>query len=101
MLTLTQLILLLGAFAAGYRTESSQRFRAGATLSMGLGALSGAVAMAFLGVLAVIVDLVNLRSVLVNATPALVKVLTLDRGLPAGLGVLLAVGVVGGALGAV
>ena len=64
------------------------------------GALAGLITSALLVALVVIAPLINLRSVFINASPELWDLLTFGLGVPAGLVVLLAVGLVVGALSA-
>jgi branched-chain amino acid transport system permease protein len=64
------------------------------------GASAGLIISLFLSALTVIAPAINLRSIFINASPELWKLLTFDRGVPTGLFVLIGVGVVVGALSA-
>jgi len=94
VLSLSQVLLALGPLLAGRAQKAGQRLSWREALA---GGLSGVVAGTFVGLLALAVASVNMRAVLVNATPQLVRTLTF--GLPLGLGVISLVGF-GGLLGA-
>lgn len=99
-ISLTQAVLVfsgLGAGAYGRRSALGAERRPAAMA--GLGAVSGGLMMLLLALLALLVQTVDLRSVLVNATPQLVDVLTLGLPLAGGCGVLVSAGLVLGALG--
>jgi branched-chain amino acid transport system permease protein len=64
------------------------------------GASAGLIISLFLSALTVIAPAINLRSIFINASPELWKLLTFDRGVPTGLFLLIGVGVVVGALSA-
>lgn len=99
VLSMSTLLLFLLAFIPGFvatAKESDER-RARLPVHLASGALAGAIVGVFLALLALLVRQVNVRDILVNATPELVELLTF--GLPLGLGaVVLVVG--GGVLGA-
>jgi branched-chain amino acid transport system permease protein len=62
------------------------------------GALASLITAAMLALLVLIGDWIDLRAVLINASPGLYDILTFGLGIPAGLVVLLVVGAVVGAL---
>ena len=64
------------------------------------GAVAGLIISLFLSALTVIAPAINLRSIFINASPELWKLLTFDRGVPVGLYLLIGVGVLVGALSA-
>ncbi|MEI2691649.1 MAG: leucine/isoleucine/valine transporter permease subunit [Anaerolineae bacterium] len=64
------------------------------------GAVAGLIISLFLSALTVIAPAINLRSIFINASPELWKLLTFDRGVPIGLFLLIGVGVLAGALSA-
>ncbi len=64
------------------------------------GAIAGLIVSLFLSALTIIAPAINLRSIFINASPELWKLLTFDRGVPTGLYLLIGVGVVVGALSA-
>jgi branched-chain amino acid transport system permease protein len=64
------------------------------------GAIAGLIISLFLAALVVIAPAINLRSIFINASPELFELLTFGLGVPAGLFVLIGVGVVVGALSA-
>ncbi len=97
-------IPFLAALAAGFRSATPMRIgalvRPGVTTALASGALAGVSAGAIVGGVTWLIDAVNPRDVLVNASPQLVQVL--HWGLTAGTGTLLLVigGLLVGALGA-
>ncbi|NLT41440.1 MAG: hypothetical protein GXX93_02080 [Anaerolineae bacterium] len=98
VVTLSQLLLAIGALLAGSGAAPATRTRStGAVVAAG--AIAGAVCMLLLALLALLVSAVDLRQVLVNATPQLVDELTLGRGVVTGSTVLVVLGTVLGALG--
>ena len=103
VISLGQVILLGVYIMFGYM--AAQRAAAGqdkAPVAWCLvsGALAGLITSVFLVALVVIAPLINLRSIFINASPELWDLLTFGLGVPAGLVVLLAVGLVVGALSA-
>jgi branched-chain amino acid transport system permease protein len=100
ILSLTQAVLAFGGLGAGYFAQRTvvpeQRRRA--TLAA-TGAVAGAAGMVLLSLLTLLVNAVNMREVLVNATPDLVAVLTFGLPLAAGVVVLPVAGAVLGAAG--
>ncbi|MDR7522549.1 MAG: leucine/isoleucine/valine transporter permease subunit [Armatimonadota bacterium] len=91
-------LLFLTSLAAGY--QAARRSAGGALITLGHGALAGMASGAVLAALAVLAHLVNLRPVLINASPELFALLTFGRG-AAGAGLLPAVGAALGAASAV
>ncbi|MGQ9554132.1 MAG: branched-chain amino acid ABC transporter permease [Anaerolineae bacterium] len=101
LLSLTQVILVVGGFAAGNLAQSESRAEKHMASRLAFsGALSGGVAMLLLALLAALVHSVDMRRVLVNATPEMVAVLTFGRTLPVGMALLVLSGIVLGAVGA-
>ncbi|MHB0877968.1 MAG: ABC transporter permease subunit, partial [Anaerolineae bacterium] len=99
LISLTQVVLAFGGLGAGSYAQATMTAEERRPVRLlAAGALAGAVAMLCLSLLALLVNAVNMRAVLVNATPELVTVLTL--GLPLGAGVV-ALPVVGAVLGAI
>ncbi len=94
------MLLAIGALLAGSGAVPKVRQRLSAGTVALSGGIAGITAMALLALLAVIVNAVDLRQVLVNATPQLVNELTLGRGIGQGAVVLLLIGTVLGAVGA-
>ncbi len=99
MLTLSQMLPAVGALVAGSGAVPKARGSAGASMAALFGGAAGVVAMALLALLAVLVNGVDMRQVLVNATPQLLDELTLGRGIGAGAMWLLLIGAALGAIG--
>src|SRR5688572_26957160 len=78
--TLLVLTVLVTAYFAAARSTTSRGV--GSILA---GAVTGLIFSIMMGLLALAVENFNLRPIFVNASPNLVKILTFDRGLPAGL----------------
>ncbi len=99
VLSMGHTLFLSTSLLAGYLVM--RRLRSGARLQAVLsGALAGLVNSALLGVLVLIGSAINLRAVLINATPGLYELLTFGLGIPLGLIVLLALGAILGCLAA-
>ena len=102
VLSLTQVVIFGGGLAAGHLVRPQFRRQEPTLGQLALsGALSGGAAMLCLGALAVLVHSFDMRSVLVNATPRLVQILSLEQPVGRGLALLVAGGLVLGAAGAV
>jgi len=105
--TLGRLFLVLPPFAVGYavvrpRIVAGERRLASPRAGALAGALSGAVTMVvFDAVIALAewVDVGRIRQVFVTATPGVIEFVTFERGLATGLGILIGLGLVSGAIG--
>jgi branched-chain amino acid transport system permease protein len=101
VISLGQTILLLafiyGAYSAAQQLSKDERTRPSTLVLVGAGTTAGLVASAMLGLLVLIGNVINLRTVFVKASPAVFNLLTLGQGVPLGLILLL---VVGSAIGA-
>ncbi len=64
------------------------------------GAIAGLIISLFLSALVLIAPAINLRSIFINASPELFRLLTFGQGVPQGLFILIGLGVVVGALSA-
>jgi branched-chain amino acid transport system permease protein len=93
--TLVFLPMLVSAFAAAGRATQKQ-----GALSVAAGALTGLVAAGMLALLTLAVSTLDLRPILVNASPSLVTTLTFDRDISLGLLLLTGAGGLVGAAGA-
>lgn len=93
MLMLTALVTAY--FAAGNAPKGNT------ALGIASGVIVGIIFSVIMSLLAWIVDSFDLRQTLVNASPSLVKILTFDSGIPAGLFKLIGAGAVIGLLGGV
>jgi len=100
VLSLTQAILVAGGLVAGHLVQAhlDQSDRNPAVMAL-FGGLGGAITMLLVGVLNVLVASVNLRPVLVNATPELVQILSFGRSVAMGVVLLLVAGVILGSVG--
>jgi len=99
VITLGTLLILGSAFLSGYfATRNTLRSSHPAEV-VGQGALAGLMTSLFLALLALFVHAVpTIRSMFINASPALAELLTLNQGVPTGNLLLLIVGAVMGAL---
>jgi len=100
VIALGQAIVLLINFAAGYiavRGKSKGGYLGTGFLAAGAGLLTAGM----LALLAVLIRNVNIRPVFVNATEALVALLTFERSFGVGIVLLLAVGTILGAFGGI
>jgi branched-chain amino acid transport system permease protein len=86
-------MMMTGLFAA--RTTTNNSFSVISSI------LAGAVFAVVMSVLIWIVDSFDIRDILVNASPTLVKHLTFDKGIPTGLFMLIGLGAAVGLLGGV
>lgn len=93
MLILT--VLVAGYFSAGYAPKGNTVF------SIVNSVITGVIFSVVMSLLAWIVDSFDLRQTFVNASPNLVKILTFESGIPAGLLKLIGVGAAVGLLGGV
>ena len=91
--TLLVIILLVVGYAVGRRSPSSR------ILKLVEGALAGAIVGLFLWLLVQLIEPLNLRSIFLNASPALIKVLTFGREGGAALALMLGLGTLGGLAG--
>lgn len=95
-LTMGWTMLFIAALLASYFSASNQTSK---WLSVSAAAITGFIFSLVMSVLAILVDTLDLRSVLVNASPALVNILTFDKGIPSGLINLVLTGTIVGAAG--
>jgi branched-chain amino acid transport system permease protein len=95
-LSMGRTLLLLAVFVTAYTAAGSITSRPGKILA---GAMSGLLFSIVISLLALAVENFNMRSILVNASPPLIRILTFEQGLPSGLVTLLLAGVVLGAVG--
>lgn len=103
VISLGQLILLSVYLLFGYtaaQRAAAGRDKAPTAWCLTSGAVAGFLTSAFLVALVIIGPAINLRSVFINASPELYSLLTFGQGIPAGLVILLVLGVVIGALAA-
>lgn len=98
VITMGQTLLLLTVLITAYFAARSST-RPGSPLSLLSGTLAGLIFSLMLGLLALAVENFDLRPVLVNASPQLVRILTFEEGLPGGLVQLFIIGAVIGAIG--
>ena len=87
--------VLVTAYFAAHSTSS------GGLASILTGGIAGLVFSAVMSLLVLAVDNFNLRPILVNASPPLVRILTFEREIPSGLIFLLVFGALAGAAGGV
>lgn len=103
VISLGQIILLsvfiIFGYMAAQRAAAGQAKRPIARCLLS-GAIAGLFISLFLSGLVVIAPIINLRSVFINASPELFDLLTLGRGVPDGLLLLIGIGVAVGALSA-
>ena len=94
-----QTLLLMALLAAGYfasrRSPSARSF-----LRVIEGGLAGATAAFLLWALVQLIEPLSLRTIFLNASPALIKILTFGREGTAALGLMLGLGTLGGLAGA-
>jgi branched-chain amino acid transport system permease protein len=93
-----QTLVFINLLVAGYFAASRSQ-RAQAYLRVIEGGLAGAIATFFLWILVQLIPPLDLRSIFLNASPALIKVLTFDREGAAALGVMLTAGFLSGLAG--
>ena len=93
--TMLLITVLVTAYFAAHSTSS------GGLASILTGGIAGLVFSAVMSLLVLAVDNFNLRPILVNASPPLVRILTLEREIPSGLIFLLVFGALAGAAGGV
>lgn len=98
VISMGQTLLLLTVLITAYFAARSST-RPGSPLSLLSGTLAGLIFSLMLGLLALAVENFNLRPVLVNASPQLVRILTFEEGLPGGLAQLFLIGALIGAIG--
>jgi len=99
VITLGTLLIIGSAFLSGYFATRSASDSPRAAEVIGRGALAGLMTSLFLALLALFVNAVpTIRSMFINASPALVQLLTLGQSVPAGNLLLLVVGTMMGAL---
>jgi branched-chain amino acid transport system permease protein len=100
VITMGQTLLLLAVLVTAYFAAANSA-RATSPLSILSGVIAGLIFSLMLGLLALAVENIDLRPVLVNASPQLVRILTFEEGLPGGLVNLVLMGAVIGAVGGV
>ncbi|HEX2991908.1 MAG TPA: hypothetical protein VHO49_14585, partial [Anaerolineales bacterium] len=100
VITMGQTLLLLAVLVTAYFAATNSA-RATSPLSILSGVIAGLIFSLMLGLLALAIENFDLRPVLVNASPQLVRILTFEEGLPGGLVNLFLMGVVIGAVGGV
>ncbi len=103
VISLGQIILLSVFILFGYmaaQRAAGKQAKPPIAFCLLSGAIAGLIISLFLSALVVIAPVINLRSVFINASPELFELLTFGLGVPAGLFVLIGVGVVVGALSA-
>jgi branched-chain amino acid transport system permease protein len=100
VITMGQTLLLLAVLVTAYFAAANSA-RATSPLSILSGVIAGLIFSLMLGLLALAVENFDLRPVLVNASPQLVRILTFEEGLPGGLVNLVLMGAVIGAVGGV
>ena len=100
VITMGQTLLLLAVLVTAYFAATNSA-RASSPLSILSGVIAGLIFSLMLGLLALAVENFDLRPVLVNASPQLVRILTFEEGLPGGLVNLVLMGAVIGAVGGV
>lgn len=103
VISLGQVILLSVYILFGYmaaQRAAAKQAKAPLVWCLWSGALAGLIISLFLAALVLIAPRINLRSIFINASPELFNLLTFGLGVPTGLYVLLAVGVIIGALSA-
>ncbi|MCB0061275.1 MAG: branched-chain amino acid ABC transporter permease [Caldilineaceae bacterium] len=93
-LTLGQILIFLPLIVAGYFVAERTGKTHGVAARLGYGLLSGSAAFLLPLLLIMLAQLINLRAMFVNISPALINLLTLEQGLATGLGLLL-VGFIG------
>jgi branched-chain amino acid transport system permease protein len=91
--TLLLIILLVVGYVVGRRSPSSR------TLKLAEGALAGAIVGLFLWVLVQLIEPLNLRSIFLNASPTLIRILTFEREGIAALALMVGQGALAGLVG--
>ena len=94
-----QTLILMALLATGY-FAARRSPSAGSFLRLIEGALAGATAGLLLWLLVQVIGPLDLRTIFLNASPALIKILTFGREGAAALGLMLALGALGGLAGA-
>ncbi|MBE2232879.1 MAG: leucine/isoleucine/valine transporter permease subunit [Anaerolinea sp.] len=103
LISLGQIILLSIFIMFGYmaaQRAAAKQARPPVAWCLVSGAIAGLIISLFLSALVVIAPIINLRSIFINASPELFKLLTFGQGVPTGLYLLIGVGVVVGLLSA-
>lgn len=95
-LTMGWTMLFIAALVAAYMSASIQTSN---LLSVAGSAVTGFVFSLVLSVLVFLIDTLDIRETFVNASPALVNILTFDSGVPGGLIYLIATGTIVSAIG--
>jgi branched-chain amino acid transport system permease protein len=98
VVSLGQTLLLLLVVGAGFTAARSARARGGAGLLAGM--VAGVAVAVPVAALVLLGERVNLRTMFVNASPVLYRILTFDRGPGAGAPLVVLLGVAAGAAGA-
>lgn len=99
VLTMGQLLFLAPMFIFGYVT-AKRAFTQPRNKILLFGLLSGIVGASLLAAFVLLGQMVNIRAVLINASPALFRLLTFNQDLPMGFGALLLSGALAGGFGA-
>jgi branched-chain amino acid transport system permease protein len=99
VITMGQIFLLAPLFVFGYATATKAKGSPVVTTLL-YGLLTGFMGGLVIALLVLIGSQVNLRTVLINASPALYQIVTFDRGVPVGIWAPLLVGSITGAVGA-
>jgi hypothetical protein len=97
VITMGQTLLVLTLTITGFGAARASGARGAQNLLAG--AAAGVIAGGILALLAVAVENLNLRPILVNASPALVKILTFGKDFALGLGLLMLAGAIIGLFG--
>jgi branched-chain amino acid transport system permease protein len=92
--TLLLIIFLIMGYSVSRRSSSSR------TLKLVEGALAGAIVGLFLWLLVQVIEPLNLRSIFLNASPALIRILTFGKEGIAALALMLGIGALVGLVGA-
>lgn len=99
VITMGQIFFLAPLFVFGYSTASKAKNNPLVKTAL-LGVLTGFMGGVVIAVLILIGQEVNLRTVLINASPQLYRILAFDRDLPVGIWATLLLGAVSGGAGA-
>jgi branched-chain amino acid transport system permease protein len=98
LLSMGWVMLFIATLVGGYFSASNQTSNLFRLLSS---TITGFVFSAVISILVVLIDTVDMRKILVNASPQIVKILTFEGGVPNGLVTLLIVGTLFGLVGGV
>jgi branched-chain amino acid transport system permease protein len=98
VITMGQIFFLAPLFVFGYVTALKGKENPKGKIAL-LGALTGLTGGLVIAILILIGQEVNLRTVLINASPQLYRILAFDRDLPAGVWAPILIGAISGGLG--